>query len=421
MMKNKSFFSRLLENKKLMLITSFVLAFVFWIISSDNITVTIDDIPLKTNLSISAENEGMTVYSVSPETISVSVSGKRLIVDSLDADDFTATVDLFDVTKPGTETYEVDIDTKSNMNFDINGTNPMRVTVMVDYEETKEVPVYSLISDDVDGSYYIDSDLPEKIGVKGPKSIVDQIKSAYVKDTISASNGADVTKTLTVHLCDKADPNNADAKEVYSEFVKVSGLEKFENVTFRFLKTKEISVALKYDQKQVVLDDSMYTITPSKIKVAGKATDISVDKIYLDLGSLSQYMTEDTKLKTFDIESVLGDNLVCVDGTKSITFELDLDRVDTKTVAVENIDSTSVPTGYKFNAPSVVDPVVVVGDADEVSRVTPANLTYVYDFSKSKVNEDGSVNVTVSCNINGYNSCWVKDYPKEKTVTLTKN
>ena len=50
-MKNKSIFSRLLANKKLVIILSFVLALIFWIITSDNISTTIGKVPLKHNLS----------------------------------------------------------------------------------------------------------------------------------------------------------------------------------------------------------------------------------------------------------------------------------------------------------------------------------------------------------------------------------
>ena len=419
-MKNKSIFSRLLENKKLMLIASFLLAFVFWIISSDNITVTIDDIPLKTNLSISAQNDKLTVYSITPETVSVNVSGKRLIVDSLDADDFIATVDLFDISKPGTDSYEVEIDTKSNMNFTIENTKPLRVTVMVDYEETKEVPVYSLITHDAGSGYYVDSNMPKTIDVKGPKSVIDQVKSAYVKDTISSSNGADVKKNLSVHLCDKEDPSSADAKEVYSEFVKVSGLEDFENITFRFLNTKEVPIALKYDQKNVKLDESMYTITPSTIKVAGKANDISIDKIYLDIGSLTDYMTDETKLHSFNVSDVIDDDLICIDDTTTITFEMNTEMFTTTTIAVGNVESANVPSGYEFSEPDVVDSVVIIGLAEDVSKIKPENLTYIYDFGKSKVSENGNISAAVTCEIDGITTCWVKDYPKDKTVKLNK-
>ena len=132
-------------------------------------------------------------------------------------------------------------------------------------------------------------------------------------------------------------------------------------------------------------------------------------------------MSESTKLHTFNVSDILGDNLVCIDGTEVITFELNTDMLDTTTISVGNVEPINLPSGYTFEQPTSLDSVVIMGSVADVANIKPESLTYVYDFSKAKIDENGNSTVVVTCEIDGYNTCWVRGYPKERTVKLTKN
>ena len=211
-MKNKSLFGRLLDNKKLVLILSFVLSFMFWMISSDNTTQTITDVQLDYSLSDSVSKD-LKIFSTSIDSVTVNVAGKRVIIDSLTSSDITATVDLFAVSKPGTGTYPIIVENNSNMSFDIEGVEPENITIMVDREATKTVNVVSNFSYNPEG-YYVDNNLPATVEITGPETLVDKVKCAYVTGKVNSPDAKAVTNTYTLRLFDSEDPNSAGAQEV---------------------------------------------------------------------------------------------------------------------------------------------------------------------------------------------------------------
>jgi len=383
-MKSKSLFSRLLENKKLMLLASFLLAFVFWIISSDNISKTVEDISIKAIMSESAENQGLKVYGVNPETISVEVSGKRLIVDSLTADSFEAKVDLFNVTTPGTNTYTVEVDSKSNMSFSIDKVDPEKVTVFVDKEDKKTLTVHNLLMFHSD--YKPLYEIPGEVSITGPQSIIDDVKSAYVTDEISSTDGKDVVRTLTVHLCDKEDPNDPNRKEITNEFIKIS-TPLFENVKFSFSKVKELPLKIKCDEN-ISIPEDFYAISPSKLSVVD---NYKGQEIVLDIGSLSA-MYEESKstnseyvYKKFKLSDIFAEdsmNINSNDGIDFVSVTFDFSKVDIKSFQIDGdrINGINVPEGSTFKKPSVFN-VTVVGALDEINNLNPDDFEVEFDFS----------------------------------------
>ncbi len=422
-MKNKSLFSRLLENKKLMLIASFVLAFVFWIISSDNISKTIVDVPLQTALSESAEKEGLKVYSVSPETISVDISGKRLIVDALSAEDFTASVDLFNVSKPCTETYSIDVSTKTNMNFSIEGTKPLRVTVMVDKEVEKTIPVHKLLSFEPDEGYYIKDDMPATITITGPQSLVEEVKSAYVSDDVVASEDKlTAKKSLTVHLCDNEDPNSSDSKDIHSEFIKLSN-ESFVDVNFEFQKIKEgVPLTLNTDQDGFVLPRDCYSFEPATLNLAGNDELLfgadAIKAVNFDLGSITKYKNESTTL-TVDVSELLPDGLVCTN-TKNVKLNLDLSYLSIKSFNVTNINSLGLTSDYNYDLPSSIN-VYAVGTTAALNDLDEDSFIVTYDFTDVKSLGESIIEVPVNVKINKkiIGICWVHRSDDTEKVYLS--
>lgn len=400
-MKNKSLFSRLLENKKLLLIASFVLAFVFWIISSDNITKTIDDIPLRTVLSESAEKEGLKVYSVNPETVSVEVSGKRLIVDALSKEDFSAYADLFNVSKSGTETYSVKIETKSNTSFSIDDVKPLRATVMVDKEITKTVTVHKLFEYEPSEGYHISDDMPSTVTITGPQTLVDEVKSAYVTDVIKANDDLTAKKTFTVHLCDKSDPKNPDKKDIHSEFLKLSN-ESFADVNFKFQRIQnDVPLALAYDQESFTLPPECYSFEPKTIDLAGDEKLFSgengIQQIVYNLGSFSKFKNEVVELE-IDTKDLLSEGLVCTSVDK-VKLTLNLSFLSEKTFTTDNIQFVGLSDYHNYDLPDKVN-VQFIGVPAVLSDLDENSFNVIYDFTHIVSIEDAAyVEVPVSVKI----------------------
>ena len=409
-MKNKSLFSRLLENKKLMLVVSLVLSFVFWMISSDNTTHTINDVELTYSLSESA-SEDLKVFNISSETVSVVASGKRVIIDSLSAEDVSARVDLFGVTEPGTFTYDVIVTNSSNLDFDIDSVSPQSVSVMVDREATKTVDIISDFTYEPDG-YYVEDNLPDTVTITGPESIVTKVMSAFVSGNVKSEDAQDVTNSFELKLFDNEDPMAPEANEISTDYITMS----YENVDvlFRFLKIdEEMPLELKYEPSNFKLPSSYYTITPSTLSVAGKeylfSGDDALASLDINIGSLSKYKNQIYN-ESFSVSKILGDDLVNkTDGVETIRVQLDFSSLSFATFDVpsSSIVIKNLPEGYTYTAPSTY-PVSVVGPDSTLKSLTSASFTIEYDFKDVVPTSDGTpVNVPVSIRINNSAVCWV--------------
>lgn len=413
-MKNKSLFSRLLENKKLMLVVSFIIAFIFWLISSDNTTMTIDNVSLQPVLSESAVKDNLKVYSINPETVSVNVTGKRVIINALSDDDFTASIDLFNVTKPGTDTYPVEIESNSGRNFTIEGTKPLRVTVMIDKEVIKEIQVKKMLSYSPEG-YYVTDDLPPTITIKGPESIVSKVKSAYVSDTITMGDGNETKKALTVHLSDNIDPASPEAEDINSEYIELNN-ESLEG-TFNFLNIKkDLPFNLRFEGSDVVVPAEYYVVTPSTISIAQKG-NINIDSVDVSLPSLAKFKNEAVE-EIIPLADVLGDGVHCVNSDiQDVSVKLDFSSLQTKRFVVggRNVSAINLDSGYYYKAPVTI---TVIGTETDLEELNDDSFTIEYDFVGITPTVDNPIIVPATIKNNTDYFCWAYNPTQTLSVQL---
>lgn len=424
-MKNKSLFSRLLENKKLMLIVSLLLSFIFWMVSSDSTTKTINDVELNYNtLSESAAQE-FKVFNVSAEKISVTASGKRVFVDALSSDNVTATLDLFAVTEPGEYIFDrnditISSENSSKVSFDIY--KPDSISVFVDREASKTVDIVSNFTYKPDG-YYVDNNLPATVTITGPKTIVDTIESAYVSGEVVSSDASDITNTYNLRLFDNIDPNSADANEIPSKYITMS--YDSVDVIFRYLKIgQNVPFTITYDQSNINLASSYYTITPSTISVAGPEDllfgDNAIESFAIDIGSLSKYKNQIYN-ETFSLDSVLGSNFINKsDGVETIRVQLDFSNFEIETfdVPYSRIKVSNVPEGYDYKAPATYA-VTVVGASSAINDLENTSFEIEYDFEGIEPSSETPVNVPVKITINSTGLCWVYRSSDTASVLLS--
>ncbi len=417
-MKNKSLFSRLLDNKKLMLIVSLVLSFMFWIVSSDNTTQTINDVPLNYSLSDSASKE-LKIFSSSVDKVSVKVSGKRVIIDSLSEEDLIATVDLFGVTEPGTNSYKINVENTGNAAFDIESISPDSVNIMIDKEATKTVNLFGKFSYSPEG-YYVENNVPETIEITGPESVVNQVESAYISGSVTSSDASTVTNNFTVRLCDNVDPTAANAMDLSAEYITMS----YDNVdvSFRFLKLDEdVPFSISYEPSSIKLSSSYFSITPSTISVAGPESLISgenaISDFAIDIGSLSKYKNQIYN-ETFLIEDVIGNDFINKSqGVESIKVQLDFSSLEIETFDVPSsrIYVRNEPEGYSYTAPTTY-PVTIVGTAAVLESLSESNFYVTYDFENVTPSSESPVDVPVNIVVNSSGLCWV--YRTSNTVSV---
>ncbi|MGN0453071.1 MAG: YbbR-like domain-containing protein [Ruminococcus sp.] len=408
-MKNKSLLSRLLDNKKVVLVISLVLSLIFWIASSDNIAKTIRDVPLSYSLSENLSSE-LKVFDSNVNSVTVSVTGKRVAVDALSAEDFSAYVDLSDITEPVTGSFPVLLDNSKSVSFDIDKIEPSNVTLTIDREAKKTVKLICDFTYSPD-NFYVEHNAPENIEITGPESVVSKIQSAYIGGNVNSPNAAPVTNTYSVKLYDNEDITSPEAQEVSKDLLTLSYSDL--DVSFRFLQIEDdMPFSVKYLPSSVKLPSDYYTITPSTLSVAGPEALITGDNamttIPIDIGSLSQYKNEIYNLRV-NVDDILSTELVNKsDGVDSVKIQLDFSSLSTETFDVPSsrIKVLNVPEGYLYDAPTTFA-VTVVGTQSAIGNLTENDFTITYDFTDVVPAADTYVNVPVTINFNSSGISWV--------------
>ena len=426
-MKNKSLFSRFLTNKKALFIASLVFAFIFWILTADNITKTFIDVPVKYNLPESVSQE-FEIFSSSNETVSVTVDGKRVAVDALSSENFNATVDLSGVNEAGEKSFHVNVKCSENLNLDITRVEPSNITLMIDRPMTKTVELKSDFRYSPEG-YYVDNNVPETVEISGPESYVNQVQCAFIGGNVTSRNATTVTNNYKITLYDNKDPHSPDAKIIDNDYIKLS----YDNVdvTFKYLLLKEGVPFSIITADGVNIDSKYFSITPNSLNVAVPESALDENgefrslPIYID--KISQY-NNSSYIVTVDTADVLGPDIINKsDGVEKITYRLDFTSLKSETleVADNRFVIKNLPEGYKCNTPDNIS-IVVVGTKEALSAIDTEKIDIILDFEsvnvlESSLGENKYVDVPVTINLNVDGFCWAYRQSGTTSVLLSSN
>lgn len=419
-MKNKSLFSRFLTNKKVLFIASVAFAFIFWILTADNITKTFTEVPVKYNLPESVSQE-LEIFSASDEFVSVTVDGKRVAVDALSVENFLATVDLSDVTEAGEKSFNVNVKSSENLNLDISKVEPSNITLMIDRPMTKTVKLKYDFTYSPEG-YYVDNNVPDTVEVSGPESYVNQVKCAYISGNVTSHNATTVTNNYKIVLYDNENPHSVDANVINNEYLKLS----YSNVdvTFKYLVLKENVPFSVVTEEGIEISDLYFSTSPNSLTVAVPESALDENgefkSIPINIGRLSQYKTDIYHLTT-PLTEVIGNDIVNkTDGIEKVGLRLDFSALSSETIEVpaSRCVVKNLPDGYTYNTPDKFS-IVVIGTKSALNNVDPEKVDVVFDFESVIPSDDKYVDVPVAVNLNVEGFCWCYRESQTSSVLLS--
>ena len=132
----------MLENKKLNMILSLLIAIALWafVIGEVNpeATRTYRDVPIQFLNEETLDEYDLAVYAISDTTLSVTLTGTRSEVNQVELKDIVATVDL-DQATIGENSLRVDVKVPSKV--DVEGQSLNKVTVTVENRVSREVNI----------------------------------------------------------------------------------------------------------------------------------------------------------------------------------------------------------------------------------------------------------------------------------------
>ena len=382
-MKNNSIFS----NKIVLILLSAILAFGLWIyvitVVSPNSETTIYDIPVSfEGDSVLEKSNNLIITAKQTTKIDLRVAGNRSDLNKLNSSNIKVKVDVTKIYDPSTHdlNYTVilpgDIPTNA---VSIQTKSPATVRVVVEQREEKEIPVIVNYSGTTPDNYV--KELPqldrETIMVAGPVSALAEVTQAVVEVDLTDRKET-ISETKTVVLCNEA------GEKVENELITPLDNNYEVTVTVPIALFKEVKLNL------TVLDGGGATrenvqLSHESIFVSGPAAVVSaLDAIELGVLDLSKIKDSDP----VEFEVKLPEGVTNESGVTTVTVEIKLDGLATKSLQVTKIQCINTPQGMTAEASAEQVEVIVRGTPEQLARLNPEDITVIIDLTEGVVGTD---------------------------------
>lgn len=411
--KKKFSFSDLLEDKRFILIISFVIAFVLWmwvaIEKSPETQKVISGVPVQINLENSVpEQLGLQVFGNSEFTIDVTVKGKKYITSSLDADDIDVVANTNYVDGSGIKTLQLKVTPKdSNSEYTISSYSTNYVEVYFDTYKEIEFPLVGKINTELpsivpDGCISGDTVLSKNtVLVCGPTTEVNKVSS------VSANISVDKILEKTTAFDPVLKINTNDGSSL--EYVKIVTDDPNITVTIPVLKEVTLPTAIQFRNapSYFINNPLSYTIFPSTVKVAVPVDMIETTEYYIvdtiDFNDIS------SSINTFNIDvNPANNSFKILNGVTGFSVKIDASKMVSKTVMIPSDKILIRNNRDDFSVTSVNDKdiaVKIVGTEEYIDSITSDNLSLVVDTVEHEITENTTV-VQGIVVVSGDYPCW---------------
>lgn len=423
---NKGRLHELFYNNQFLLVLSFAIAVILWIVLAFNDTEhfpkRINNVSINIQLPDEAQKSGLTVYSpTKTDTASVAISGNTLIVNQIKNTDLQVVpVSTSQITAPGV--YQVKLMGKNMSalnNFDFNNIYPSEWSIYVDRAAKKSFPIKLPANmDKIDTSGYYSpgpTTDAENVTISGPETEVNKID--HVSIEYSAGNTAlTATKTVQAPLILYDSSGNKITPDSY---VSMSITQV--NVTTQVQPKKNVKVLPTFTNQPAGLKlqgDSAFTVTPSTIQIAGpKDTLAKITEASLEAIDFSQINTTHNSFNQQISQLPSGCTNLSSGTTAQVTLK-NMNEYTSKEFTVTNFTKMNVPQGMNASMVTQSLNVNIVGKESDIATLTASNITAAVDFSN--IQETGTTNAPVSIKVGGNKTCWAYG-TYQASVSLTKS
>lgn len=408
MKKNEIKFKNILYDNRFLMIISVFIAVALWavvvVVYSPETEKKIEDVPVAIEASGLAQSSGLKAYLDADYKIDVVVSGKRIVVDSVEdiKDDLLVYANTSFVTSAGDHTLKLEVASESaSPQYEIVSLSPEEIVVYFDTESEKTFKIEPNISYDsvlaADG--YVAGEAAvvgvDTVTVTGPLNKINEIEHIYANAVIDEplNENAVVQAELSV-----VDENGNSIK-----YVKIPR-DPYVNINIPVSRQKEFNVTVDFtNPPSAYIGNDMpftYTVTPETAVFAvddalitDETTEISVGKIDFSQIKPGEYTLEIPSENLND--SLINDS----ENVFTVTVVADgLSEKEISGIAAPADDSVyqSLPEGKTVRFVSYgFDTVTIVGPADSLVAYTPENLTLAIDLFELTQESSGIVEVPV--------------------------
>lgn len=402
---------KLFYNNKFVMAFSVIMSFAVWIVvvssKSESAPVSISDIPVDINLSESAVQDGLRIFSGQDISARVDISGNRLIVGQVTKNDIqvSAPQAASTILSPGNYTLELSAK-KVGLLQDyqiVSAVKPSVVTIMVDRYREAEFNIEPEINFTPKEDYFVGNTIlsSQKVKLSGPETEISKIKKVKVKADIPGEISSTATLKLPIIMYDSYD------KPITSETISCSVSEV--DASIPVLMKKKIEIIPQFDNIPLGINlnkeyKDIVKLNPSNLEIAGPEEVVkSLSSVKLDPINFRDVSLQNN---SFNMPINLPQGCKSLNNEYSSNVSLNLSQFKEKSFNISQFSFKNIPGGKEASVYNGEIKVTVLGPSSKLNSLKASDISAEIVF-----NEDGeisnSMEMPVEIIIKNHNSLWV--------------
>ena len=410
--KSKISFESLLNNNRFLLVLSLVIALAIWvwvaIDKSPEVQTVITNVPVKINLENSVPQQlGLQIFGKSEFTVDVTVTGKKYILSSLDADDIVIEANTNYVNSAGVKTLQLNVVPSENSgDFDIISLSSTHIDIFFDTYKEVELPLSSnvvttlktLVPDECILGDVVFS--KSTVIVNGPATEVNRIIG--VQATVNVNNVLEKTTTFDPEV--KLLTSDGSALEYSKMAINESEI----TMTLPVLKVVTLPTAIEFKNapSYFVENPLSYTVYPANVKVAVPVDMIETTKHFVVDSIDFADITNSSNTFNVGVESINSFKIVD-ESVKQFKIRINASALDSKTITVPasaiKIKNNRSDFNVALNGNKDIT-ITVIGTTTALSNISVDNISVVIDTMDKTISKD-TTTISATVNVND-GSCW---------------
>lgn len=363
-----------------------VISVLIWLVVvnvSDPVTsTTFSGVPVEIINGEVLTSQGKIYEMASADTVTVTVSAKRSILDSISKDYLKAVADMNDLDeKTGTIRLKVESN-KYNEKIESMKAKEETITVEIDNLLKRQLAITTSVTGTPADGYVIgDVTMDQNIvRLSGPEKIVSQISKVVAEVSVDGMS-SNVSTTVDLKMYDSN-----------GEQISNTGISKNISsvaIVTEILATKEVGIKV-YTSGEVAEGYGMtgnITVSPATVVIAGKAKVLkSINDITIPSSDLSVADATETVNATFDLSNYLQESVRFAepdqDTTVNVSVEI-LAKEEQKTEITRTmIALQNMPEGFKgtFRLDEAI-PVTLIGMPEAMAKLEEEPMTVCIDVA----------------------------------------
>ncbi|MCI8755607.1 MAG: hypothetical protein HFG18_03330 [Oscillospiraceae bacterium] len=404
-------FSKLLDNKRFLMIFSLALSAVAWMLIVTYISTiesnTISNVPV--DFEIGQEEylvpKNLKVITKEDLKVRVEVRADRKILSALkqDPESLSIYADLSEIPQKGTYEVPLRANIASARGVTILSITPSTATLRVDQQTTKTFTIVPEIRGlSVPENYVAQSTriTPKTIDITGPDTDIQSIDRCVAEVNYTEP----LTKTDT-RRC-KIKLYRADGSEISTEslILETDSID----VIVPVYKQKQLKVTFDFTgyPQGFPLDQFHYTFSTDTITVAGLESVVDKMSDELSIGYVALNEIDEGRILTFEVS--LPNGVEAVDAPETITVSFDLEEIASAnfTIPDTNIFLKNVPVNFDASLMTKsINNVRFLGDKDILETLTAQDIVAEIDLSNKEL-ATGPYNLPVTISAPGKGFVW---------------